>query len=406
MPIFDYSARKPSGEIVQAEVKAASEAAVTKYLEDKGLVVDFIKPQREAFDLSKYMPGGGVSNKQLLIFTKYFSILVKAGIPVLKALKILEDQTEHAKFKGVLNRIYSSVTGGASISLAFEEFPEIFPMNYRNLLRIGEESGALHEILVRLHDNLQKQSKLKSKVVGALIYPAAITLVAAGVVSFLLIVVIPKFVKIFASHGAELPGLTAVVVGASNMLVHKWYLVLLGIGGAVAGFSSFYKTPFGKRTCHSLILKPPILGTLMTKYAVSSFASNLDMLSRGGASITGALKLAINSIDNVCMREQLAAIVPKVESGMTIAKALEQVDVMPSLVLQMISVGEETGSLNEMLETICEFYEDEIDASVQTVLALIEPAFILFLGVVVGTIVIAMYLPIFRMANTVSGGDH
>ena len=151
-----------------------------------------------------------------------------------------------------------------------------------------------------------------------------------------------------------------------------------------------------------MILKPPIIGTLMTKYAVASFASNLDMLSRGGASITGALKLSINSIDNVCMREQLADIVPNVESGMTIAKALEKVDVMPSLVLQMISVGEETGSLNEMLETICEFYEDEIDASVATVLALIEPAFILFLGVVVGTIVIAMYLPIFRMAQTVS----
>jgi type IV pilus assembly protein PilC len=402
MPVFDYSARKPSGEIIQAEVKAASEAAVVKYLEEKGLVVDYIKAQKEAFDLSKYMPGGGVSNKQLLVFTKYFSILVKAGIPVLKSLKILEDQTEHAKFKNILGEIYGAVTGGASLSLAFEAYPDVFPMNYRNLLRIGEESGALHEVLVRLHDNLSKQAKLKGKVVGAMIYPAAITLVAFGVVSFLLIVVIPKFVKIFESHGAELPFLTAIVVGASNALVHKWYLVLLGIIGSVGGFLSFYKTPFGKKFCHTFILKPPIIGTLMTKYAVASFAGNLDMLSRGGASITGAIKLSINSIENVCMREALSDIVPNVESGMTIAKALEMVDIMPSLVLQMISVGEETGSLNEMLETICEFYEDEIDASVATVLALIEPAFILFLGVVVGTIVIAMYLPIFRMAQTVS----
>jgi type IV pilus assembly protein PilC len=402
MPVFDYSARKPSGEIIQAEVKAANEAAVIKYLQEKGLVVDYIKSQKEPFYLSKYLPGGGVSNKQLLIFTKYFSILVKSGIPVLKALKILEDQTEHPKFRDILSQIYSAVTGGSSLSLAFEGFPDVFPMNYRNLLKIGEESGALHEVLVRLHDNLQKSSKLRGKVIGALIYPLAITLVAAAVVTFLLVVVIPKFVKIFESHGAQLPALTAVVVGASNALVHQWYLVILGIVGGIGGFMSFYRTPFGKHLCHSLILKPPIVGTLMTKYAVASFASNLDMLSRGGASITGAIKLAINSVENVCMREAMSAVVPNVESGMTIAKALEQIDIMPSLVLQMIAVGEETGSLNEMLETICEFYEDEIDASVQTVLALIEPAFIIFLGVVVGTIVIAMYLPIFRMAQAVS----
>ena len=322
MPVFDYSARKPSGEIVHAEVKAASEAAVVKYLEEKGLVVDFIKAQKEAFDINKYLPGGGVSNKQLLIFTKYFSILIKAGIPVLKALKILEDQTDNPKFRDILGQIYSAVTGGASLSLAFEGFPDVFPMNYRNLLKIGEESGALHEVLVRLHDNLQKQSKLRGKVIGAMIYPMAISLVAVAVVTFLLVVVIPKFVKIFASHGAELPALTAVVVGASNALVHQWYLVMLGVGGGIGGFMSFYKTPFGKHLCHSLILKPPIVGTLMTKYAVSSFASNLDMLSRGGASITGALKLAVNSVENVCMRDAMSGVVPNVESGMTIAKAL------------------------------------------------------------------------------------
>mgnify|MGYP006279246295 CR=1 FL=1 len=404
MPIFEYTARKPSGEIVSTEIKAADSIAVKNYLENKGLVVVDVQEQGGGFSLSNYFPflKPGVSNKQLLVFTKYFSILVKAGIPVLKSLKILEDQTDNPTFKNILGDIYSKVTGGASLFLAFEEYPDVFPMNYRNLLRIGEESGALHEVLVRLHDQLQKTSRLRGKVLGALIYPAAITLVAIGVVVFLLVMVIPKFVKIFESHGADLPILTAYVVGASNLLVHRWYVVILGIVGVVGGFYSFYKTPIGKRFVHGMLLKPPILGSLMTKYAVASFASNLDMLSRGGASVTGALKLAIASVDNVVIREEMETIVRDVEAGLTVAKALEKVDLMPSLVLQMISVGEETGSMNEMLETICEFYEEEIDASVATVLALIEPAFILSLGLIVGTIVIAMYLPIFKMAQAVS----
>ena len=404
MPIFEYTARKPSGEIISTEIKAADSQAVRAYLENKGLVVVDVAEQGSGFDIAHYFPflKPGVSNKQLLVFTKYFSILVKSGIPVLKSLKILEDQTDNPTFKNILSTIYSSVTGGSSLFLAFEEHPDTFPMNYRNLLRIGEESGALHEVLVRLHDNLQKSSRLRGKVIGAMVYPAAITLVALAVVTFLLVVVIPKFVKIFESHGANLPLLTAYVVGASNLLVHRWYVVIMGIVGTVGGFFSFYKTPVGKRIVHGLMLKPPVLGPLMTKYAVASFASNLDMLSRGGASVTAALKLAIASVENVVIREGMEPIVRDVEAGLTVAKALERVDLMPTLVLQMIAVGEETGSLNEMLETICEFYEEEIDASVATMLALIEPAFILALGLIVGTIVIAMYLPIFKMAQAVS----
>lgn len=404
MPIFDYTARRPSGEVVTTSIKASDSQAVRAYLEKKGLIVIDVAEQGQGFSLYRFFPflKPGVSNKQLLIFTKYFSILVKAGIPVLKSLKILEDQTENPAFRTILADIYQAVTGGSSLFLAFEDHPETFPMNYRNLLRIGEESGALHEVLVRLHDQLQKSHRLKGKVIGAMVYPAAITLVAVAVVSFLLIVVIPKFVKIFESHGADLPTLTAYVIFASNMLVHRWYLVLLGVIGAVGGSISFYKTPAGRRVVDNLILKPPVLGPLMVKYAVASFSSNLDMLSRGGASVTNALKLAINSVDNVVMKSALSNVVHDVEAGQTLAKSLERVDVMPTLVLQMIAVGEETGSLNEMLETIGEFYEEEIDASVSTMLALIEPAFIIFLGLTVGTIVIAMYLPIFKMSQAVT----
>lgn len=405
MAVFSYVAKKSTGEVVNAPIKAADQNAVREFLEKKGLVVISITEQVEKKKLTDLIPflKPGVSGKQLLVFTKYFSILVKAGIPVLKAMSILADQTENPFFKAQLNGITNAVEGGASLSGAFEEFPDTFPENYRNLIRIGEESGALHEVLIRLHDTLSKQSKLKGKVIGAMIYPLAITLVAVAVVVFLLTLIIPKFVAIFENHGAELPILTAYVVGASNLLLHRWYLIIIGTVSVVWFFKATYATDKGKFFYHSLILKPPLIGTLMLKYNVASFAQNLDMLSRGGASMAGALKLAIKSIGNVAIREQLEGVVRDVEAGMTIARSLEKVELMPTLVLQMIAVGEETGSLNEMLETINNFYEEEIDASVAIVLSLIEPIFILVLGGIVGTIVIAMYLPIFKMSQAVSG---
>lgn len=405
MPTYNYVAKKATGEIISQGIKAASLGAVKEHLEKKGLIVVSVEEQAKAKSITDYIPflKPGVSQKQLLIFTKYFSILVKAGIPVLKSMSILADQTDNPYFKQQLKAITTDVESGSSLFKAFEARPEIFPENYVNLIRIGEESGALHEVLIRLHDTLSKQSKLKGKVIGAMIYPAAITLVAVGVVVFLLVLIIPKFVKIFENHGAELPMLTAWVVGASNLLLHKWYYVVLGVGAGVMLVKSILSTDKGLMAFHTFILKPPILGTLMLKYAVASFCSNLDMLSRGGASMTNSLKLAIKSVDNLSIRHHLGGVVRDVEAGTTIARALERVELMPSLVLQMIAVGEETGSLNEMLETINVFYEEEIDASVNIVLSLIEPIFILVLGGIVGTIVIAMYMPIFKMSQAVSG---
>ncbi len=405
MPVFDYVAKKSTGEVMAAEIKAASGGAVREHLEKKGLIVVSVQERAEAKSIRDYIPflKPGVSQKQLLLFTKYFSILIKAGIPVLKSMAILADQNDNPYFKAQLQGITTDVEGGSSLYKAFEVRDDIFPENYRNLIRIGEESGGLHEVLIRLYTTLEKQSKLKGKVIGALIYPAAITMVAVGVVVFLLTFIIPKFVKIFESHGADLPVLTSYVVFASNMLLHKWYVVIGVCAGVFFTIQGIYRTEKGKFAFHSFFLKPPIIGTLMLKYAIASFCSNLDMLSRGGASMAGSLKLAIKSVDNLAIRTQLDNVTRDVEAGMTIARSLERVELMPSLVLQMIAVGEETGNLNEMLETINQFYEDEIDASVAIVLALIEPVFILVLGGIVGTIVIAMYLPIFKMSQAVSG---
>lgn len=404
MAVFNYVAKKSTGEVVSAPIKAASAAAVKDHLEKKGLVVISVNEEVQDRKLIEYIPGfrPGVSGKQLLVFTKYFSILVKAGIPVLKSMSILADQTDNPYFKKQLHQITTDVESGSSLMEAFEEHPDIFPENYRNLIRIGEESGALHEVLIRLHDTLQKQSALKGKVIGAMVYPAAITLVAVGVVVFLLVLIIPKFVEIFENHGAELPVLTAYVVGASNLLLHKWYYLVGGITVMVWTVKSIYATEKGRYVVHSIFLKPPIVGSLFLKYSIATFAQNLDMLSRGGASMAASLKLAIKSVDNLAIRKQLGGVVKDVEAGMTIARSLERVELMPSLVLQMIAVGEETGSLNEMLETINEFYEEEIDANVSIMLSLIEPAFILVLGGIVGTIVIAMYMPIFKMSQAVS----
>jgi type IV pilus assembly protein PilC len=402
MPVFEYIAKTTTGEVTSASLKANDADQVKEFLKSKGLIVVDVR-MRGSGNILERILGPGVSNKDLLIFTKYFCILVKAGIPVLKSMKILMDQNSNPKFKKILERIYEEVTGGSSLNEAFEGYPSIFPPNYRNLIRIGEESGALHECLVRLHDNMQKAQKLKGKVIGALTYPAVITMVAVSVVTFLLVMIIPKFVKIFASHNARLPLITEIVVGTSDFLLHKWYLIVATAALGGFGFSLVYGTKKGKLIIHKMMLLPPIVGPLLMKYDVASFASNLDMLSRGGASVPNALKMAIKSVNNEAMKVLLEPVVRDVEAGLGIADALKRANVMPSLVLQMISVGEETGSLNEMLETVAEFYEEEIDASVATVLSLIEPCFIVVLGGIVGTIVISMYLPIFKMSQTVSG---
>jgi len=406
VPDFHYVAKKPSGEQLTATIKAADLEAVREYLKSKGLIVE---------DITEVdAPGGGllaslnpfrkrISTKELLIFTKYFSILIKAGIPVLKSLKILEDQSSNLLLKEILKKIYEDVTGGTSLHVAFDNFPDIFPPSYRNLIRIGEESGALHEVLVRLHDSLSKSQKLRGKVIGALTYPAVISMVAISVVCFLLIAIIPKFVKIFAQHGATLPMITQVVVGSSNLLLSRWYVVVSAALSGFVGFTMCYRSESGRLLIHKAMLIPPVVGPLILKYNVASFASNLDMLSRGGASVPNALRMSINSLGNDAMKNMLEPVVKDVEAGLTIAEAIKRADIMPPLVIQMIAVGEETGALNEMLETICSFYEEEIDANVATVLSLIEPCFILVLGGIVGTIVISMYLPIFKLSQTVSG---
>lgn len=404
MPVFDYVAKTPAGEITKSTIRASEKAAVEEFLQSKGLIVIDISKQGEETSFVDKIPllRPKVKGKELLVFTKYFAILVKAGIPVLKSLKILEDQTPNPYFKKIIKDIHDAVTGGSSLFLALEAHPQAFPQNYRNLIRIGEESGALHEVLVRLHDTLGKAMKLKGKVIGAMVYPAVISMVAVAVMVFLLVVIIPKFVQIFNRQGVPLPTLTKIVVESSNTLVHRWYLILGAVGAAIFGFTAVNRTDWGKKLIHGMMLKPPVIGPLLTKYAIAGFAQNLDMLSRGGAPVSQSLKMAIKSVDNAAIRDSFSPVVKDVESGSTIARALEKSALMPALVLQMIAVGEETGSLNEMLETINNFYEEEIDASVSTLLSLIEPMFILFLGLSVGTIVISMYLPIFGMARTVS----
>lgn len=403
MPKFEYVAKSPGGDIVQDTIKAANAHAVRAYLKDKGLItLDVTELRRKSFIDRLPIIGKSVSGKELLIFTKYFSILVKAGIPVMRSMKILEDQTENPYFRTCLAEISATVMGGESLARAFEEFPDIFPMAYRNLIKIGEESGALHEVLTRLHYNLSKAMKLKGKVKGALMYPAVITLVAISVVSFLLILIIPKFVKIFERSGSALPWITSMVVGASNLLVKRWYVVIGGVGGSVIALKFTYGTAAGRLFIDRLILFPPVLGPLLIKYSVASFASNLDMMSRGGATIVASLRLAISTIENAAIQKSLGQVIKEVEAGMTLSDALDQTKMLPNLVIQMVAVGEETGALNDMLETISDFYEDEIDANVSIMLSLIEPMFILFLGGVVGTIVVAMYLPIFAMSKAVT----
>lgn len=347
---------------------------------------------------------GMVWLSEVLLFTKYFATLTKAGIPVLRSLATLSRQMKTWSFKSLIWQMKEEVEGGMPLYSAFRKNEDIFSLLYINLIRVGEESGRLFLVLDRLSTLLERKIKLKRKVVSALTYPLIITIVAAAVVFFLMYWIIPQFARLFEQFGQELPMPTQIVITTSNFLVDN----VLTVGAIVFGiFLLFYqvnRTRAGKYFFDALKLKIPVFGGLFQKYEVAMFSRNLATLFQSGVPIISGMKITIEAIENFIISDSLLEVVKDVEGGIPIARALEKVEIMPELSTQMIEVGEESGNLDEMLEKVADFYEEEINFLIDQITALIEPAFIVVLGTIVGFIVIAMYLPIFRMARVVTGG--
>jgi type IV pilus assembly protein PilC len=396
MPTFSYTARTLSGDLKTATIDAPSRDDVVVQLRRQRLVV--VKVDEEA---KKPKIGGSIALRDVVIFTRQFSTMINAGLPLVQALDILAKQTDNKALAQVTRAVVFDVESGATVADAMRTHPKAFSDLYVNMVAAGEAGGILDTILMRLATFLEKADALRRKVKSAMIYPGVIMSVAVIAVVVLLWKVIPVFESMFASVNLELPLPTRVVIGLSRLLSTWWWALLLGGGGAFLLFKRYYATENGQLVIDRLMLKFPILGDVLRKAAVSRFTRTLGTLIASGVAILDGLEITARTSGNRVIQDAIMASRASIAGGDTIAAPLQRSAVFPPMVISMIAVGEQTGGLDEMLTKIADFYDDEVDTAVGNLLALLEPVMIVFLGVVVGGMIVAMYLPIFDMINAV-----
>jgi type IV pilus assembly protein PilC len=403
MATFAYSGRTRQGRTVTGERIAETMDGAVAALRREQILVTQISPLKEAAPKAAKPSGKSVSAKNLAVFTRQFSVMIDAGLPLVQCLEILGTQEEDKNFASVILATRTDVESGASLADAMKKHPKAFDPLFTNMIAAGEAGGILDTILKRLATYIEKAVKLRGQVKSAMIYPIAVIVIAVVVVGVILWKVIPTFANLFAGLGAELPLPTRIVIAASNGLVRFMPFVLVGIGAAVFAFRAYYNSTNGRRVIDAITLKVPVLGQLMRKIAVARFCRTLSTLLASGVSILEALDITARTAGNAIIEEAIMTTRKSIERGETIAAPLKETNVFPSMVVQMISVGEATGALDTMLGKIAEFYEEEVDTAVAGLLTLLEPIMIFFLGVVVGGIVIAMYMPIFDLISKLTG---
>src|SRR5438067_2994498 len=401
MPTFAYSGRTRGGENVNGERAADTMDAAVAGLRRDQILVTRITPAKEKTeaDKKKGKAGKKVAPKNLAVFTRQFSVMIDAGLPLVQCLEILGTQEEDKNFSFTILATRSDVESGASLADAMKKHPKTFDPLFTNMIAAGEAGGILDTILKRLATYIEKAVKLKGQVKSAMIYPVAVVVIATLVVGVILWKVIPTFANLFAGLGAELPLPTRVVIALSNALVRYGIFLIIGLAGAGYGFRQYYATPKGRRVVDATVLKMPILGNLMRKIAVARFCRTLSTLLASGVSILEALDITARTAGNAIVEEAIQTTRTSIERGETIARPLKDTAVFPPMVVQMIGVGEATGALDTMLAKIADFYEEEVDTAIAGLLTLIEPLMIAVLGGIVGSIVIAMYLPIFDLIS-------
>jgi len=397
MPQFTYTARDAKGELKTATIEAANREDVVQQLRRLRMNVVKVEEQSKA----KQKTGGAINMRDIVIFTRQFSTMINSGLPLVQALDILSKQSESKALQAVTRQIVFDVESGHTVADALAKHPKAFTDLYVNMVAAGEAGGILDTILMRLATFMEKNDALVRKVKGAMIYPGVIMSVAAIAISVLLIFVIPVFQNMFASVNLVLPFPTRIVIGLSNFLKGYWYLIIGGGVGGFFGLKKYYATSNGKLRIDRLMLLAPVLGDVLRKSAVSRFTRTLGTLISSGVSILDGLEITAKTAGNRVVQDAIMASRSSIAGGDTISAPLAKSNVFPPMVISMISVGEQTGGLDEMLAKIADFYDEEVDAAVSGLLSLLEPVMIVFLGVVVGGMVVAMYLPIFDMVNAV-----
>ena len=397
MPSFQYTARDAKGDLRTGTLEAASKDDVMTQLRQKRMNVVKVEEQGKA----KVKTGGSIAMRDVVIFTRQFSTMINSGLPLVQALDILSKQTENKSLAAVTRQVVFDVESGHTVADALAKHPNAFTDLYVNMVAAGEAGGILDTILMRLATFMEKNDALVRKVKGAMIYPGVIMSVAGICIVVLLIFVIPVFQGMFASVGLTLPLPTRIVIMMSDFLTGYWWAVAGGAFIAYKSIQKWYKTPDGKLALDKLMLKMPVLGDVIRKSAVSRFTRTLGTLISSGVSILDGLEITAKTSGNRVIQDAIMASRASIAGGDTISAPLAKSNVFPPMVISMIAVGEQTGGLDEMLSKIADFYDEEVDAAVGGLLALMEPIMIVFLGVVVGGMVVAMYLPIFDMINAV-----
>ena len=401
MPVFVYSGTNRAGGQVNGEHTAETKAEVINLLKRQQIKVKKMSEKGKEFNMPTF--GGGVNAKDLAVFTRQFSVMIDAGLPLVQCLEILAGQQENKIFQKVLTSTRSSVEGGTTLSAAMRVHEKVFDPLYVNLVEAGETGGILDTILQRLASYIEKNVKLKRAVRSALVYPVAVLLVAGGVITLLLWKVVPIFATLFTGLGVDLPLPTRVVIGLSNFVgsIFGLLIVVFFVGVAI-GLKVWYGTPGGRYALDAVLLKLPLVGILLRKIAVARFTRTLGTLISSGVPILEGLDITARTAGNAVIERALQHVRKSLEAGKNLADPLKETDVFPGMVTQMIGVGEQTGAMDAMLQKIADFYEEEVDSAVKDLLSALEPAMIVFLGVVVGGIVISMYLPLFTLIGKLS----
>jgi type IV pilus assembly protein PilC len=398
MPLYEYTARNTTGQIQKGQLEAQSPEEVSAHLRKNRMMLVSVRQAPKAIRLSgRARP----KTRDIVIFTRQFATMINAGLPLVQSLTILAQQTENKSLKETTKAVVYDVESGHTLADAFAKHPKAFPDLYVNMVAAGEAGGILDTILLRLATFLEKSDALIRKVKSAMIYPGVIFTVAATAVAVLLIFVIPTFQTMFASVNLELPLPTRIVIGLSQLLINYWWAILGVIGLAIFGIRRYYATSDGRKQIDTLMLKAPVLGDLLRKSAVSRFTRTLGTLISSGVSILDGLEITAKTAGNRVIHDAVMESRQSIAGGDTIAAPLEKSAVFPPMVISMIAVGEQTGGLDEMLSKIADFYDEEVDVAVGALLSLMEPVMIVVLGVIVGGMVVAMYLPIFDMMNAI-----
>jgi type IV pilus assembly protein PilC len=403
MAIFLWEATTRKGEVKKGEIEAADENALRGMLRRQGFKSITIKSKPK--DISEYLPflKGGVKEKDIVVFSRIFSTMINAGLPLIQCLELLASQEQNKAFKQIIQKIKEDIEGGSTLCDALKKYPKVFDDLFVNLVAAGESGGILDVILNRLSGYMEKAAKLKSKVKGAMTYPASVLCISVGVVALLLLKVIPVFQKMFEGMGGTLPAPTQFLVNASAFMQSYFIYMIIGVVGAGFAFNRYYNTEKGRWVIDALILKSPVFGPLLKKVAVSKFTRTLSTMMTSGVPILEGLNIVSKTAGNKVIEAAIQKTRQSISEGKTIAEPLAETNIFPPMVVQMIAVGEATGALDAMLSKIADFYDDEVDAAVDAMTALLEPFMMVFLGGVVGGMIIAMYLPIFKMASVVGG---